>query len=539
MKVAFSGQMRELDRQAIEEAGIPGIVLMENAGRETVRVLNDYYPDLQEARVIVFAGRGNNGGDGFVIARHLTNRGCEVVVFLMGHLDDLSGDAATNARIATAMAIPILEIESKTQLTAQRDVIQNVDIIVDAMFGTGLKRALKDIFSDAVMVINESNAFVVSVDIPSGLLSDTGSIIGQAVMADLTVTYGLPKPGLLIYPGAYHTGQLVVADISIPRTLVDDMHLSGEILSPVHFPAFFSPRAPDSHKGRYGHLLILAGSPGKTGAAILAARAAARTGTGLVTLAAPSPLNTVYESTLAEIMTFPLPGKSPVFHPDHIEAVRDALIGKSAVLIGPGIGTSPETEEFLRALMASIDVPVILDADALNIIATSHGPWFKPGITRILTPHPGEFSRLTDLEVRAVLDEQLDVITDFAGTNHCIVVLKTARTLIAYPDGRFWINITGNPGLAKGGSGDILAGMIAGLAARGLEPEQAAIAGVFWHGLTGDLASEQLGMHEMLAGDMLEFMAAARYLMASEPGRWNGTTVPYLESEESDDELSV
>jgi len=529
MKIAFSGQMKELDRQTIEDVGIPGAVLMENAGRETVSVMDASIDTLEDNRIIVFAGKGNNGGDGFVIARHLYNRGSEVLVFLLGKLSDLDGDAGTHARVADAMQIPVIEVQSKNDLLENRTVIRYADVIVDALFGTGLKRPIEGIFKEAVMLINDSDALVVSVDIPSGLMADTSEEIGPTVTADITVTFGLPKFAQLLYPAALHAGQVIVADISIPSSAVTAMQINGQILCPHHFPAFLMPRSPHAHKGDYGHLLILAGSPGKTGAAILAATAAARAGAGLVTAAVPDPLNTVIESNMIEAMTYPLPGPSPVYHPEHLAAVNDLMIGKSALLIGPGIGTAPETIDFMKQLMADVDIPVIMDADALNIIASSHGPWFNAKCPRVLTPHPGEFSRLTDLDVKSVLGEQLDLVTDYAGVNKSIVVLKTARTLIACPDGAFYINTTGNSGMATGGSGDILSGIISGLIASGMEPGQAVGAGVFWHGLTGDFTAEAAGSREMLAGDMLRYMKRARELILREPFLFNGKTIPYPE----------
>ncbi|MBN1296640.1 NAD(P)H-hydrate dehydratase [bacterium] len=527
MKVAFSGQMKEIDRLTIEEIGIPGVVLMENAGREVVSALADRFDDLHTCRVIVCVGPGNNGGDGFVIARHLWNRGADVLIRAVQSDRAISGDANIHAQVCRNMGIPMETISDIDDIRNLDSVLHDSDIIIDALFGTGLKTAVTGLYARVITSINDSDAFVVSVDIPSGLAADSSRLTGPVVSADLTVTFGLPKPALVLYPAAHTAGHVVVADISIPDTVIDSVNLTGDILTPYHFPAFFTPRPLDAHKGRLGHLLVIAGSPGKTGAAILATRAAARSGTGLVSAAVPGPLNSILESSLIEPMTIPLPGPSSVFHPDHIPHLKQALIGKSSVLIGPGIGTDPLTAEFLKLFLPLVDVPLILDADALNIMASSSGPWQSPRGPRILTPHPGEFSRLTDHPVDVLLDDPLDIVTDYAVTNQCILVFKTARTVIAHPDGRFLINAVGNPGLATGGSGDILSGLIAGLAARMLLPDQAVSAGVFWHGLAADRTASIRGQEEMLAGDILDHLAEARHVMTDHPEIFNGTMIPY------------
>jgi len=532
MKIASSDQMRELDHKTITETGIPGVVLMENAGRETVYLIENYFTDLTGSKVVIICGKGNNGGDGFVIGRHLWNRGCDVVFILLTQLENLQNDAKVNAEAANNIGIPIIEITTSENLKKQRSIIQNADILIDAILGIGLKRKAENLFAETIRLINSSDAFVVSVDIPSGLSTDKSYLIGPAVSADLTVTFGLIKPGLLLYPAASKAGQVVVVDISIPQQNVDSMNIKGDVLSPGHFPAFFSPRFPDSHKGHFGHLLIIAGSQGKTGAAILAANAAARSGTGLVTVAIPEPLNPILETNLTEVMTFPLPGSHKCLHIDHIDPLLEALRGKSAVLIGPGIGTDKSTIECLKVILQKIDVPLIIDADALNILAMTHELWLEKDVPVVITPHPGEFSRLTDISVDKLLNDQLNLTTAFAKSKSCLVVLKTARTLIAAPDGTFLINTTGNPGMATGGSGDILAGMIAGLAAQNIIPEQATAAAVFWHGLAGDITEKYVGQTEMLAGDIIKYMGKARRLMVEHLQDFDSGFTPYPDFED-------
>ncbi|MBN1880331.1 NAD(P)H-hydrate dehydratase [bacterium] len=528
MKIAYSSQMRELDRITIEETGIPEVVLMENAGKEVVSIMTDYLPELILKTTVILCGPGNNGGDGFVIARHLFNQGCDCTVFLIGTCEQLKGAAKINADIARKIGVCITEVISAEKLPVVINAVRDADVIVDALFGTGLHRQLTGLFAQLIQYVNDSDAYVVSVDLPSGMCADFCTPIGPTIRADLTITFGLPKPSLLLYPAAELAGQVVVADISIPQSNVERLEISGEILTPYHFPALFTSRAPNVHKGQFGHLLILAGSPGKTGAAILAATAAARSGAGLVTLAVPESLNPIIETVLTEVMSLPLPGSSSWFSPDHVGPVIDALSGKSALLIGPGIGIRDETSTFLRMVMQEIDIPIVLDADALNIMSMSPGPWFRKAVPRILTPHPGEFRRLTDIDRNALERDPVDPVCDYANSTSSIVVYKSARSVIAFPDGSHYVNITGNPGLASGGSGDVLAGMIAGLTAKGFDPQQAALAGVFWHGLTGDVTAFFEGEEEMLAGDMFDHMGIARRIIIENPDIFNGVHTPYL-----------
>ncbi len=526
MKIADSFQMRELDRMTIEETGIPGEVLMENAGRAVFRVLEDEIENLYRHRIVILCGAGNNGGDGFVIARYLAD--CNPTILLFEKRSKLKGASRIHAEAAFNIGIPIQEIHEEN-LQIALDLVGKADIVVDALFGTGINRPLDGLFTSIVNAVNSSTAWVISVDIPSGMSADSTRLIGPCIQADLTVTFGLPKPGLLLYPAAKQTGKLIVADISIPASNIKKMDLPGEILTPECFPMFYKPLEPDSHKGHHGHLLIIAGSPGKTGAAILAAKAAARSGVGLVTVAIPGPLNPILESTLIEIMTLPMPGQSSFFIRNHADTIIEALRGKTAVLAGPGIGFHAETVELLRLISAEIHVPFILDADALNCIAVDPEPFFNRDGVRILTPHPGEFGRLTNKPIEDILNDQIEMVTHFAQKTRNIVVFKTARTIIAMPDGKYMVNITGNPGLASGGSGDVLAGLIAGLAARNIEPEQAVAAGVFWHGLTADITAVHRGQTEMLAGDLMDYLSDAHAFSIDHMDIFDGRCIPWTE----------
>lgn len=532
MKIADSCQMRKLDQMTIEKTGIPAEVLMENAGRAVYRALADEIENLHLHRIVILCGAGNNGGDGFVIARYLA----DVVPFvlLFEKRSNLKGASRIHADAAFNIGIPIQEINEENKQIAEEQ-IKKADIVIDALFGTGINRPLDGLFSKMVNAVNASNAWVVSVDIPSGLSADSSYLIGPCIHADITVTFGLPKPGLLLYPAAKQIGKLIVADISIPKTNVQKMNLAGEILTPECFPVFYKPIEPDSHKGSQGHLLIIAGSPGKTGAAILAAKAAAHAGTGLVTVAIPGPLNTILENNLIEVMTLPMPGQSQFFTPDHVKTIVEALPGKTAVLAGPGLGTQAETIEFLRLVSQEIHVPFILDADALNCASVDPKPFFQLDRVNILTPHPGEFSRLVKQPVEDILNNQIEIVSQYSQTTGNIIVFKTARTIIAKPDGSYLVNVTGNSGLASGGSGDVLAGLIAGLAARNIEPEQAVAAGVFWHGLTADITAANRGQTEMLAGDLMDYLADARTFSIDNMDAFDGRCIPWTEQSIVDD----
>lgn len=523
--IASTGQMRDLDSTAIRDYGIPGAVLMENAGRETVRIMEICLPALDAGLVTIVAGKGNNGGDGFVTARHLHNRNVPVEVVLLGKLEELKGDARLNADIAARMGIPVTEIREATGL---EDVIWQSDVIVDAIFGTGLTKPAGGLYARAVEAINDSDAFVVSIDIPSGLNADTPAVTGPAVRADLTVTYGLTKPALVLFPSAEYAGQVVVVDISLPRPAVERAGLPGELITPYLFPGVFRERSRNSHKGHFGHLLIVAGSPGKTGAAVLAARAALRGGSGLVTLAACERLNSIFEMKLTEAMTALVPGhQDQWFDSSSLDAVLKLAESKSAVLIGPGIGMLPGTGEFVRSLTAELNIPVVIDADGLNLLAGSPPPWNRHGRPVIATPHPGEMSRLTGMSVRDLLADPVLHGTAFASTHSLTAVFKTARSMVFLPDGRWGVNITGNPGLATGGSGDVLAGLIAGYLAQGHSPAVSATAGVFIHGLAADLAAADIGEPELIPGDLLDYLGPARTTAESQPSLFTGEWVPY------------
>ena len=502
MLVVTAEEMRVLDRRTIEEVGVPGAVLMENAGRTAYQIAHRSFGPFRGKRICVLAGRGNNGGDGFVLARYFFEDDARVEVFLLSSMDRITGDAGINLDICRNMGVPVHEVLSEEDLLSLEMQWAHADLFVDALLGTGLNSQVRGLYAKAIQAMNRFPAKVLAVDIPSGLDSNRGVALGEAVQADVTVTFGLPKLGQVIYPGRALTGSLYCVDISIPRRLIGDLQVVRDLLT---FEGIQLPeeRNSVSHKGHFGHLFVLAGSPGKTGAADLVCRSAARVGAGLVTLGIPRSLNPVMEMKLTEPMTEPLP------ETDHgclgmvsLTSVMEIMERKTALALGPGISTTAETAELVRELVRNTPVPVVLDADALTAISDDTAVLRQARSPLILTPHPGEMARMTGLSTAEIQADRLSAAQAFAREHGVYLVLKGARTVIAHPDGSLFINPTGNPGLATGGSGDVLTGAIAGLLALGMPPGEAAKTGVFLHGWTADWIAARKAPVGYLAGDV-------------------------------------
>jgi NAD(P)H-hydrate epimerase len=520
IKVVTAKEMQELDRRATAEYGIPSLLLMENAGTETVREMLAAFPALPRSRVAILCGRGNNGGDGFVIARHLLNRGAAVQTSLFSRRAEVKGDARVNLEILERMGASPAEVTARDDLAAVRGVVHASDLVVDAMLGTGAQGPAKGLVAEAIEIINQAGRPVVAVDIPSGLGADDPNPQGPVVRATLTVTFALPKRSLLLYPAAGHAGTLRVVDIGIPSALCRSRDLLLGWLEARDVAAAFPPRDPAAHKGTFGHVLVIAGSVGKTGAAALTSLAALRAGAGLVTLALPESLNDIMEVKLTEAMTEPLPEtEARTVAVEALDRVLRLAEGKSAVAIGPGLGTHPSTQEFVRELLGSLRVPVVLDADGLNALAGRAEILARASAPLVLTPHPGELSRLLGVARDEVLGNRIPMTQKVASSFNVTLVLKLARSIVAVPKRDAVIVPTGNPGMATGGTGDVLTGLIAGLLAQGVEPGLAAQAGAYVHGLAGDLAGERWGAEAMLAGDLLECVPEAlrRVKAASTP----------------------
>jgi len=485
MKLAEAQVMRGLDERAINYYGIPGVVLMENAGRGTVDAMQQRYGSLAGQLISILVGPGNNGGDGLVIARCLHQLGARPQVFLLTAPEQLVGDAAVNLQIVSRLPIKIRPVLKTADVNDMAISLRHSAILVDALFGTGLKREVAGHFAAAIELMNRLEKPVVAVDISSGLNSDSGQVMGCCTKADLTVTYGLAKPGQVVYPGAGFVGSLQVADIGIPAEAVERAAIKTSLLQREDVGVLVPKRLADSHKGGFGHLLVLAGSHGKTGAALLCARGALRSGTGLVSLASPQKLNYIYETRLVEAMTVPLASDYNLAIDDYA-AITEALAAKKAVVLGPGLGLADETSELVCRLYGEVEVPMVVDADALNCLAREGSLTNKLAAPRIMTPHPGEMARMTGLTSSEIQKNRLGIAASFAQEYNVILVLKGAGTIIADPSGRLAINPTGNPGMAAGGMGDVLAGIVGGLLAQGLSAWEAACLGVYLHGLAGD-----------------------------------------------------
>ena len=510
MRILTAEAMREVDRAAIEELGIPSLVLMENAAIGVVEALGKVFGEAESAAV--FCGPGNNGGDGLAVARHLSVRGWEVRIFLVTGGRELSTDAQVQLGICRKAELPVLELPTADRLGAALEAASECDLVVDALFGTGLTRPLEGLFAQVVDAINALPMPCVAVDLPSGLSASEAQPIGLHVKADLTVTFAAPKVAHVFPPAADAVGEMVVTDLGIPPRLVEDVEeeagdlhlLMGEELADL-----LPEREPGSHKGDYGHALIVAGSPGKAGAAILAARAAVRAGAGLVTAAVPEPILQTVDLGSIESMTLGLPaGASGHLLDEAAGIVLDAAEGKAVLALGPGLGQEPATVASIRRIALDCPLPLVLDADGLNAFAGRAGDLAARRVETVLTPHPGELGRLLGVSTVQIQEDRVAAARGAAEETGAIVVLKGHLTLVASGTAVF-VNPTGNPGMATGGSGDVLTGLIAGLIAQGLDALDATVLAVYLHGLAGDLAAGRVGETALAAGDLIEMLPAA------------------------------
>ncbi len=515
MKILSSKQMKEIDRRAIQELGIPGPTLMENAGLQIYRKILEKFPDPSKEKIVIIAGKGNNGGDGFVVARHLLKQGADPEVLLLALKNEVKGDAAINLKIADEIGIKIHEIRSPKDLNLRKGKILLASLLVDAIFGTGLTKPAEGLYVKVIEMINKSKAFKVAVDIPSGLSSDTFQIIGPCVKANLTVTLAAPKISHVFPPAEEYIGELVVADIGIPSSLFKDKGLKLDLVEKKTVTPYFKKRKRDAHKGTYGHLFILSGSLGKTGAAVMAGKAALKMGAGLVTVGTPESCLPIVARGMDELMTEPLPETTEkTFSSEALKKTLSLLNGKDALMFGPGISTHPSTAEFVLSLIPKIKIPAVIDADALNILAS------KPGILRslrkpaVLTPHPGEFARLLNLSTKEVVEKKLEQVPQFAAEYGVYLVLKGYRTLTATPDGRVYVNPTGNAGMATAGTGDVLSGMIASMIIQEKNLLEAVLAAVYVHGLSGDLGVQKVGEKSLTAGDIIRYLPRSIKLLS-------------------------
>ncbi len=507
MKICTASQMQSIDQRTIQEYGIPGIVLMERAGLAICKAILSRNPCPESA--VIVAGTGNNGGDGFVVARELKNQGLAVRVYILGDPEKLKADALSNFKILRKLGVSIRPVQSATSIRFQ--ALPERTIIVDAIFGTGLHREITGLHLHVIRKINRSGRAVIAVDIPSGLSSNTGHILGDAIQAEETITFGLPKRGHFLYPGTLYCGRLSVADIGFPRKAIEREKITLQTIEP-HTVAKNLPKRPTSgHKGTFGHLLVIAGSRGKIGAASLVGLAALRSGCGVVTLAIPKSLTSSISKKFPEAMTYPLPetAQGTISATAISELIRFSKGKISAMAIGPGLSVNRDTMELVRELLTRIEKNTIIDADAINTLMGDAEFLKQLKHQIILTPHPAEFARLIDRETVEVQSDRIGIAESFAKKYGHLLVLKGANTLVAEPKGKIFMNLTGNSGMATAGSGDTLTGIIGAMLAADMPPLPAALAGVNIHGTAGDIAAQKKTERSLTASDIINALPSA------------------------------
>jgi NAD(P)H-hydrate epimerase len=490
MNIVTAEQMKSIDRRASDRFGIPSIVLMENAAIAVVDVLFEHYPQCEKAAI--FCGIGQNGGDGLAIARHLENRGVVPVIFIIGDRKRYSGDAATNLRICEQLSIPIYDVRTIDEVDEAMAHASDADVIIDAIFGTGLNRPPEGVYADVINDIAELRLPVIAVDVPSGANASSAEPFDPCVHAEVTVTFAAPKWCHIFSPAATYCGEVIVADISIPHIAIHDEMVSLSLITPRDTQPLFPARMAATHKGTYGHVALIAGSPGRSGAALMAARGALRAGAGLVSVMTDRETAPLIHAGSPESMTYS--GND----------VREFLRNKSAVVAGPGLPDTERSYTAARDIFAAIELPLIIDASGLNAFAGRAAEINPHGWPRVITPHPGELARLIGGDPASINADRVGAARDAAKKCNCVVVLKGHQTLVADPSGEVSVNPTGNPGMATGGMGDVLAGMVGAMLARELDPIDAARAAVYLHGLAGDILKEELGDTGLLATEVAD-----------------------------------
>lgn len=510
MHLLTADEMRQMDRQTIETFGIPGRVLMENAGRGAARMLMRHFPDIYARSVGVAAGRGNNGGDGFVIARYLAAAGIDVTVYLLSETEKVAGDALANLKLLPPLNVDVVELPDENTFLSHKSEMGEKQLWVDAILGTGLTKEVQGYFRAVIEFLNSQQQPVFAVDIPSGVHTDTGHPCGTCITASATATFAFAKLGHLLMPGAAHTGTLNIIDIGIPPHIVEAVAPRQQVLRGDTIRSLLIPRPPETHKGDTGHLLAVAGAAGTTGAAAMTAMSALRSGAGLVTLGVPETVNAAVEPQVTEAMTRPLPdtGKG-TFSYDAAETVLELLSGKNCLALGPGMGTADETRRLVATLIQESPVAVVVDADGINNLAANPEILKTRKAEVVLTPHPGEMARLVNTSAKAVQQDRIGCAREFAEAYGVHLVLKGARTVIAHPDGQVNVNPTGNAGMASGGMGDVLTGMIAGWICQGYAPAEAVALAVYLHGAAADLLADRRGPQGYLATDVMRFLPDA------------------------------
>ncbi|MBC2711057.1 MAG: NAD(P)H-hydrate dehydratase [Desulfosarcina sp.] len=505
MYLVTADEMQRMDRATIESFGIPGRVLMENAGRGATAFFLEAIYRHHPGAVGIAAGRGNNGGDGFVMARYLHQKGIPATVFLLSERNRIKGDAAANLKLLETMGVPVVEMADAAAFEARKPLMRHQHTWIDAILGTGLSSDVRGYFRTAIDFINEQDRPVFAVDIASGLNADTGQICGVCIQAAATATFGFAKVGHLSYPGRALTGQLKVIEIGIPPSVAAGVGCRQHLITPGALKNDIPERSAAAHKGHTGHLLVLAGSPGKTGAAAMTATTAMRAGVGLVTLGIPKSLNLVLETLVTEVMTVGLSETAEgAMDESAYEAVMSLIKDKRCLAMGPGIGTAKPTGKLLGRLIEKSPVPMVIDADGLNLIASKPSVLSKRQSPIVLTPHPGEMARLSGHSTAEIQSDRIGHARSFAERYQVHLLLKGAATIIAQPDGTVFVNATGNPGMAAGGMGDVLTGLIAGLITQGMETSAAARAGAYLHGSAADRIARKKAPVGYLATEVMD-----------------------------------
>lgn len=490
MKILNSEQMRNIDRRTTERFGVPSIVLMENAAIAVVDAIFEHFA--ASSRIALLCGTGSNGGDGFAVARHLENRGVVPVIVIVGERSSIAGDARTNLDICERLGLPIYEIRDADGVSTALAHAADADLVVDAIFGTGLNRPPSGIQASVIRDLAELRIPILAVDLPSGANASSPQPFDPCIQAEVTVTFAAPKVCHVFEPASRYCGEVIVADISIPDAAIDDENVSLSLITPRDLQPNVPPRIASTHKGTYGHVGIIAGSPGRSGAAVLAARGAIRSGAGLVTVMTDPDTAKLVHAGSIESMTF----SSADLH-----AFLDR---KSAVVIGPGLPDGDAAYRDTRSIAASIGLPLVIDASALNAFASRPKDLNPSRLPRVITPHPGELARILESDTESINGDRIGAARAAARECDCVVVLKGHQTLVADPDGHVFVNPTGNPGMASGGTGDVLAGMIGALLARELDPLDAACTAVYLHGLAGDILKDEIGDTGLAAMDLAE-----------------------------------
>ncbi len=517
--IVTASESRQFDQLA-EQAGMPSLVLMENAALRLAEVVTQHFELDPPKRIVILCGKGNNGGDGMALARHLSNIGFQVQVFLLAEPSELKGDAAINYKALFNFGVPVQPIVSSEQLPQLIEPLKSADLVVDALLGTGISGEVRGLYAEVILLITNYASRILSVDIPSGINSDTGEICGVAVRADATVTLGAIKLGLILFPGADYAGDLFVGSLGIPDSLLTKLNVRRFVATHELVQRVLPPRHPNTHKGDYGRVLIIGGAPGMSGAAIMAGKAALRTGAGLAQVALPQSLNIAIEASTLEVMSFPLPETDAgTIALEALNVLSSRLEWADVIAVGCGISRNEQTQTFVRQLVAQVDKPMVIDADGIIALAGHSEILLQRKSLTVLTPHPGEMATLLRTKTEAVQRDRVGTTIKAASEFKSIVTLKGARSITASPDGTIFINLTGNAGMATGGSGDVLTGMIAALLAQTIirQPQAHALqsltetvaTAVFLHGLAGDIASWEKGEVALIAGDLLDHLPRA------------------------------